>query len=67
MYGAEDLDHVAIVTGINSDGYPVISQHTAGARDKYWSWSEAYNTWIEKAYHHEKYGPPKAYLIKIKK
>lgn len=67
MHDPEDLDHVAIVTGINSDGYPVISQHTAGARDKYWSWSEAYNTWIEKAYHHEKYGPPKAYLIKIKK
>lgn len=41
------VDHLAIVTGFTEDGYPLVSQHTPNQVDRYWSWSEASNDWIE--------------------
>jgi hypothetical protein len=60
IYGKYDIDHAAIVTGFNADGYPLVTQHTNAALDKFWSWSDGYGDWIEYAY-----PGSVAYLIKI--
>lgn len=41
------IDHLAIVTGFTDSGYPLISQHTPAQTDRYWSWSETSQDWIE--------------------
>jgi hypothetical protein len=59
------MDHLAIVTKLNSSGYPYVTQHSLPRLDRYWSWDpEAKNKqgdWIQ-------FSKPgsKAYLIHIK-
>lgn len=43
------IDHLAIVTGATSEGYPLVSQHTTAQYDRYWSYSESGKDWIENA------------------
>lgn len=56
------LDHLAIVTDFNSQGYPLVSQHSKPQRDRYWSWSLEKHQWIQ-------FARPgsRAYLIHIVK
>lgn len=58
--GDGTIDHVAIVTHLNGDGYPEVSEHSPTAENRYWSYSETDDTWIEAA----KPGSV-AYLIQI--
>ena len=41
------LDHLALVTDINEQGYPFVTEHTPGGTDRYWSWSPSKNDWYE--------------------
>ncbi|KXP04866.1 amidase domain-containing protein [Tsukamurella tyrosinosolvens] len=52
------IDHIAIVTGFASGGYPLVSQHTPAQLNRGWSWSLDAGQWIE-------YAKPgaKAYLV----
>ncbi len=43
------VDHLAIVTGFTSDGYPLVSQHTPNQVNRFWSYSETKHNWIEYA------------------
>lgn len=54
-------DHLAIVTSLNAQGYPSVSEHSSGHRDRYWSWSEGAGDWIEFATD----GMAVAYLVHI--
>ncbi len=54
------IDHLAMVTKFNGDGFPLVSQHTPGQLNRYWSYSESADDWIENA----KPGA-RAYLIHI--
>lgn len=54
------IDHVAIVTNINDSGYPEVSQHSPTEQNRYWSYSNAHDNWIEFAY-----PGSVAYLIRI--
>lgn len=42
------IDHHAIVTGFTAEGYPLVSQHSLAQLDRYWSYSESSNEWVEK-------------------
>jgi hypothetical protein len=46
--GAPDgiIDHLAIVTSLNAQGYPSVTQHSPARTDRYWSWDPAGN-WIQ--------------------
>ncbi|WP_204015135.1 amidase domain-containing protein [Virgisporangium aurantiacum] len=55
------IDHLAIVTHFNQDGYPEVSQHTAARTNRYWSWDPEGN-WIEFTH-----PTAKVYLIHITK
>jgi uncharacterized protein YraI len=44
------LDHLAIVTSLNGQGYPSVSQHSPSQVNRYWSWSADRNNWIQSAY-----------------
>jgi len=68
------IDHLAIVTKLNSRGYPYVSQHSSNRLNRYWSWdpgNPAANPpspagWIENTHPatgHNK--APIAYLIHI--
>lgn len=54
------IDHLAMVTGWSTDGHPLVSQHSPSQINRYWSWSENANEWIE-------FAQPgsKAYLLHI--
>ncbi|MGV9712277.1 amidase domain-containing protein [Gordonia sp. NPDC003424] len=41
------IDHLAIVTGFASDGYPLVTQHSPSRRNRGWSWDPSGNNWIE--------------------
>jgi hypothetical protein len=41
------IDHLAIVTAFNDQGYPSVTQHTPTQVHRYWSWSLNGNNWIE--------------------
>lgn len=62
------IDHIAIVTGFNADGYPLVSQHSPGRLNKYWSWDPGLNGspsgWIQYTQAHNG-NEPRAYLIHI--
>lgn len=45
--GDGKINHVALVTSVNEQGYPSITQHTPAQKDRYWSWSDSGNDWIE--------------------
>ncbi|WP_185695780.1 amidase domain-containing protein [Buchananella hordeovulneris] len=55
------MDHVAIVTSLNDQDYPFVTQHTSAARDKYWSWSLSHSNWVASAY-----PGSSAYLVRFK-
>jgi hypothetical protein len=55
------VDHLAIVTSINSDHYPSVSQHSPTRRDRYWSWDTGADNWIEFSH-----PGARVYLIHIK-
>jgi hypothetical protein len=40
------LDHLALVTSLNAQGYPTVTQHSP-SRTRYWSWDPGNNNWIE--------------------
>jgi len=44
------VDHLAIVTSLNAQGYPSVTQHSAARVDRYWSWDPAGNDWIQNTY-----------------
>jgi hypothetical protein len=44
------VDHVAIVTNINDDGFPEVSEHSPTHENRYWSYSITADDWIEYAY-----------------
>jgi hypothetical protein len=44
------LDHLAIVTSLNAQGYPSVTQHTSPRRDRYWSWDPSGGNWIQYTY-----------------
>ena len=43
------IDHLAMVTGFTPEGYPLVSQHSPGQVNRFWSWSEEQHNWIEKS------------------
>lgn len=43
------IDHLAIVTTLNGTGEPSVTQHTPAQLNRYWSWSETANNWVEYA------------------
>jgi hypothetical protein len=43
------LDHLAIVTSLNSQGYPSVTQHSP-SRTRFWSWDPRKGNWIEFAH-----------------
>lgn len=43
------LDHLAIVTSIDGQGYPFVTQHSPTQVNRAWSWSESAGAWIEVA------------------
>lgn len=55
------INHVSLVSSLNADGYPNITQHSPAASDRYWSWSATKKDWIQNVHKNSK-----AYLIKIK-
>jgi len=59
------IDHVALVTSIKPNGYPLVSQHTPARKDRGWSWDPGANNWIEFSHTYKKGKPPKVYLIHI--
>lgn len=46
--GAPDgvIDHLAIVTSLDSQGAPSVTQHSIARKDRYWSWDPGGNDWI---------------------
>lgn len=58
--GIAGIDHLAMVTSLNSSGYPSVTQHTKTQVGRYWSWSVDRNGWIQ-----VKYPGSIAYLIHI--
>ena len=58
------IDHLAIVTKIKPNGYPLVSQHTPARYDRGWSWDRGANAWIERS-HTYNGKHPKVYLIHI--
>jgi hypothetical protein len=42
------IDHVALVTDLNDQGYPSVTQHSPTQKNRYWSYSEVDHDWIEK-------------------
>ncbi|MFF5034118.1 amidase domain-containing protein [Nocardia salmonicida] len=42
-----EIDHLAIVTGFTDKHYPLVSQHSPTRLNRYWSWDEGSNNWIE--------------------
>lgn len=44
--GDGHIDHVALVTSVNGQGYPSVSQKTSDQLNRYWSWSNNDNDWI---------------------
>lgn len=44
------IDHVAIVTRINEEGYPEVSEHSPTDQNRYWTYSDLDNAFIEAAY-----------------
>lgn len=59
--GDTKFDHLAMVTSLNEQGYPSVSEHSNGNRDRYWSWSKEAGNWIEFATQ----GKAIAYLVHI--
>lgn len=63
--GTLDFQHLAMVTSLNAQGYPSVSQHSEGRQNRYWSYLPAGNGhkggWIEDLTH----GKAVAYLIHI--
>lgn len=45
--GDQRYDHLAMVTSLNTQGYPSVSEHSNPHRDRYWSWSIQGNNWFE--------------------
>jgi hypothetical protein len=41
------LDHLAIVTDLNAQHYPSVSQHSNSRLNRYWSWDIDKNDWIQ--------------------
>jgi len=41
------VDHLAIVTSLNAQGYPSVTQHSIARLDRYWSWDPSGNNWIQ--------------------
>ena len=54
------IDHIMVVTDIESGSRVYVSGHTNPTKNAYWSWSTAYNGWIQ-----YKYPKPVAYLVHI--
>lgn len=44
------IDHVAVVTRLNEQGYPEVSEHSPRDENRYWSYSDVADNWIEFAY-----------------
>lgn len=44
--GDGHIDHVALVTSLNAEGYPSVTQKTTDQLNRYWSWSETDDDWI---------------------
>ena len=44
--GDGHIDHVALVTSLNADGYPSVTQKTPDQLNRYWSWSDTDGGWI---------------------
>ena len=63
--GTLDFQHLAMVTSLNDQGYPSVSQHSEGRQNRYWSYLPAGDGhkggWIEDLTH----GKAVAYLIHI--
>lgn len=43
------IDHLAIVTKLNAQGYPSVTQHSVARLNRYWSWDPGAATWIERS------------------
>lgn len=41
------IDHLAIVTSLNAQGYPSVTQHSVARIDRYWSWDPSGNNWVQ--------------------
>lgn len=41
------IDHVAIVTHVDAQGSPSVSQHSPARYDRLWSWDPSGNNWIQ--------------------
>lgn len=60
--GDGHIDHLAIVTALNAQGYPSVTQKTPDQLNRYWSWSDTSHDWISSA---SVYPHAQAYLIRI--
>lgn len=54
------IDHLSIVTSLNDEGYPFVTEHSVANVDRYWSWSINGDDWWENAR-----PGSRAYLIKF--
>lgn len=54
------IDHVAIVTRFTTEGYPFVTQHSPWQINRYWSYYNSEDKWIEEAI-----PGSKAYLVHI--
>jgi hypothetical protein len=41
------IDHLAIVTSLNAQGFPSVTQHSNARIDRYWSWDPDGGNWIQ--------------------
>lgn len=55
-----EIDHLAIITAFNLDGYPFVTQHTSAQKNRFWSWDSSGGDWIENTL-----PKARAYLIHI--
>ncbi|MFT4135696.1 amidase domain-containing protein [Microbacterium sp.] len=60
--GDGHIDHLALVTSLNDQGYPSVTQRTPAQLNRYWSWSLESNDWIASPNVHPN---AKVYLVKI--
>jgi hypothetical protein len=44
------IEHVAMVTGFTSQGYPTVTQMSGSQTNRFWSWSLEKKNWIQYAY-----------------
>lgn len=55
------IDHIAVVTGFTSDGYPLVSQHSPTRFNRGWSFDPSEGKWIE-----ESHSGAKVYLLHLR-